>query len=126
MTPTIRTLLSDLKFVIKKENKHLKAGELVALSETVSLKETLLSRLQKIPNAGADRDKDIAVARDLETIGYLLKDNERLMKSAVNSVRFAYKQISDLKTSQSKVGAYDRQGRTLHISENRAVRHRIM
>lgn len=126
MKSNIAQLLLRLRSVITQENRSLKAGDLRALNQTLDLKQSLLTDLNAHLFAIPPEQRDGRLSRDLERVGYMLKDNERLMKSAINSVRFAYKQISALKLRQSKVGAYGRDGRVLHIPENKQAQFRMV
>ena len=87
-------IIKKLRDVVETENAHLKNGQFRPLKETTELKQECLKELNGLlsqePSNGAGSSRSI----HLDLIRNLLKENEFLMKSAINTVKSAYQQIN--------------------------------
>ena len=68
--------------------------------------------------ASVDRLRDKArLANELKELAALLSENDKLMQSAINSVKIAHRQINIIRNTEKKVGAYNRFGNSVYIED---------
>jgi len=109
--------VSKLRSVIEKENAQLRKGIYNKITDSLSAKQGLLAELDLI-TASVDRLRDKArLANELKELAALLSENDKLMQSAINSVKIAHRQINIIRNTEKKVGAYNRFGNSVYIED---------
>ncbi len=119
-------IIKRLKEVVEIENQHLKNGQFRPLNETTKIKQACLSDLTHLMTATNSSRNAAGQSGSLETIKSLLKENEYLMKSAINTVKSAYQQINAIRNREAKVGAYDRFGKTVNLPDSQGLRKKLV
>jgi len=122
----LEKVISQLKRIIKSENTQLRQGKLTRLEETIAVKQTLVVELTTILGSLSDNGLKKRVAKELDSLQSLLKENDVLMKSAITSVKTAHKQISAIRHSEKKVGAYNRFGKTVYMSDGLGLKTKLI
>ncbi len=113
----LKSIINKLRHVVRSENEQLRRGIFTALQDTVSVKQVLLTELDSFAQRLSQSNHKRLLARELNDLQRLLKENDRLMRSAINSVKTAYKQIASIRNTEKKVGAYNRFGKTVYIQD---------
>lgn len=113
----LKSIINKLRHVVRSENEQLRRGLFTALQDTVSVKQVLLTELDSFAQRLSQSNHKRLLARELNDLQRLLKENDRLMRSAINSVKTAYKQIASIRNTEKKVGAYNRFGKTIYIQD---------
>lgn len=113
----LKTIINKLRHVVRSENEQLRRGIYTALQDTVSVKQTLLTEMDAFAQRLQQPNHKRLLARELNDLQRLLKENDRLMRTAINSVKNAYKQIASIRNTEKKVGAYNRFGNTIYIQD---------
>lgn len=119
-------IIDKLRDIVEFENSNLKKGQFLPLEETATLKQECLTQLNAVINNSPSMSRDEDASQNLKRIHNLLKENEYLMKSAINSVKSAYKQISAIRNREAKVGAYDRFGKTIHLPDSEGLKIKLV
>ncbi len=113
----LKTIINKLRHVVRSENEQLRRGIYTALQDTVSVKQVLLAELNEFVLRLQQPNHKRLLAKELNELQLLLKENDRLMRTAINSVKLAYKQVASIRNSEKKVGAYNRFGKTIYIQD---------
>jgi len=119
-------IIEKLQGIVEFENSHLKQGQFRPLEETAVLKQECLTQLNAVFMTSMPTPQDENTSRNLKRIHALLKENEYLMKSAINSVKSAYKQISAIRNREAKIGAYDRFGKTVNLPDSEGLKIKLV
>ena len=119
-------IILKLREIVEFENSHLKNGQYTPLEETAAQKQECLTQLNSaISNTPASKPAK-ATSKNLERVQSLLKENEYLMKSAINTVKSAYQQINAIRNREAKVGAYDRFGKTVNLPDSEGLKIKLV
>jgi len=113
----LKSIINKLRHVVRSENEQLRRGIFTALQDTVSVKQVLLTELDSFAQRLNQSSHKRLLARELNDLQRLLKENDRLMRSAINSVKTAYRQLASIRNTEKKVGAYNRFGKTVYIQD---------
>lgn len=119
-------IIEKLREIVEVENSHLKRGQFLPLEETTVLKQNCLTELNVIFSKSARVSENRDAPQSLKKIQSLLKENEYLMKSAINSVKSAYSQINAIRNREAKVGAYDRFGKTVNLPDSEGLKIKLV
>lgn len=119
-------IIHKLREIVESENSHLKQGQFRPLEETAPLKQECLSQLNAAFSGATELEQESGTAQSLKKVQNLLKENEHLMKSAINSVKSAYRQISAIRNREAKVGAYDRFGKTVNLPDSEGLKIKLV
>ncbi len=122
----LEAIIMELNGIVASENKQLRRGIYTELSETVERKQSLMVQLDRIANADINKSEKDRHIRDFETLAELLRENDLLMKSAINSVKLAYKQIGIIRNTEKKVGAYNRFGHAMYIQDMPGLKTKLV
>lgn len=122
----LKATLSALMKVVKAENTELRSGVYTTMKDTLSAKSNLMKQLEAGLQSEVGAQDKSALAEDLKRLESILKENDYLMKSAINSVRLAYKQLSVIRNTEKKVGAYNRFGKTLYMEDQHGLRNKLV
>jgi len=118
--------VAKLRSVIEKENAQLRKGIYNKVSDLLPAKQGLLAELD-LMTASADRLRDKArLANQLKELASLLNENDRLMQTAINSVKVAHRQINIIRNTEKKVGAYNRYGNSLYIEDMPGLKTKLV
>jgi len=109
--------ISELTYVLKEETKLLKTGRISGIEEIVERKKTLMVELEKLVTQIDKRDNFIYIAPQIESLKRLARENGIILKSVLNGLRSARERLKSLQNQEAKVGAYDRDGVELFLSE---------
>jgi len=119
-------IIKKLRDVVEFENAHLKKGQFRPLKETTEVKQQCLTELNVLLSQNSSDDEGVKRFSHLDIIRELLKENEYLMKSAINTVKSAYQQINAIRNREAKVGAYDRFGKTINLPDSQGLRKKLV
>ncbi|WP_415809785.1 hypothetical protein [Litorimonas haliclonae] len=119
-------IIQKLRDVVEFENAHLKKGQFRPLKETTEVKQKCLTELNVLVSQNSSGEEGVKRSTHLEIIRELLKENEFLMKSAINTVKSAYQQINAIRNREAKVGAYDRFGKTINLPDSQGLRKKLV
>jgi|GEM_PF-6809635 len=119
-------LIKKLRDVVEFENAHLKKGQFLPLKETTEVKQQCLTELNALLSQNSPSEEGEKRSNGLVVIRELLKENEYLMKSAINTVKSAYQQINAIRHREAKVGAYDRFGKTVNLPDSQGLRKKLV
>jgi hypothetical protein len=122
----LENVIAQLLRIIKSENTQLRQGKLTRLEETIAVKQTLVVELTTILSELSDNGLKKRVSKELDYLQALLKENDTLMKSAIRSVKTAHKQISAIRNTEKKVGAYNRFGKTVYMSDGPGLKTKLI
>lgn len=122
----LKSILTQLRHIIKTENSQLRQGILTRLQETIAVKQTLLVELGEAMKLVSDQSLKDWASKELEGVQGLLKENDRLMITAINSVKSAHKQLAVVRHTEKKVGAYNRFGKTVYMSDGPGLKTKLI
>lgn|GEM_PF-4619803 len=110
--------ISQLIYILKQETKLLKSGRIDGLDEILREKADRMEELENM-TAGLDsRENFIHIAPQMEKLKRLAAENGIMLKSVMAGLRAARERLLTLQYQESKVGAYDRAGSGLVLSED--------
>lgn len=119
-------IILKLRNIVEFENSHLKNGQYTPLEETSAQKQDCLTQLNSAISNAATSKPATATMKNLERVQGLLRENEYLMKSAINTVKSAYQQINAIRNREAKVGAYDRFGKTVNLPDSEGLKIKLV
>lgn len=122
----LESIMSQLRHIITTENSQLRKGVLTRLKETIAVKQTLLVELTETVKSLPDQSLKDWAEKELNELQGLLKENDRLMVTAINSVKFAHKQLATVRHTEKKVGAYNRFGKTVYMSDGPGLKTKLI
>lgn len=110
--------ISELIYVLKEETKLLNKGSITGLEDIVERKKTLMVELERLVAELDNRDNFIHIAPQVEKLKRLASENGIILKSVLNGLRSARARLKSLQHQEAKVGAYNRDGAGLYLSEH--------
>jgi hypothetical protein len=122
----LRHIVAALKSLVKSENSQLRKGVYTELQKTIPQKNSLTQMLETELRALGTQSREGLLATELQRLQNLLKENDYLMRSAMNSLRLAHKQLSVIRNTEKKVGAYNRYGGTVYMDDLPGLRYKLV
>lgn len=113
--------VSELEALLDTETKLLKLGRLEKLVEISSDKLTAMSSLEASLASLSNQGEIEALTPRINDIRKQAKNNGIILKSVLNGVKAAGERLKSLRHSEAKVGAYNRAGSKLFLSENQII-----
>jgi flagellar biosynthesis/type III secretory pathway chaperone len=110
--------ISELIYVLKKETKLLSKGRIDGLEDIVLEKQQRMDELEVLTEKLDTRQNFIHIAPQMEKLKRLADENGIILKSVLNGLRSARERLQALQHQEAKVGAYNRSGNKLFISED--------
>ncbi len=110
--------ISELIYVLKQETKLLSKGRIDGLEDIVLEKKQRMDELEVLTAKLDTRQNFIHIAPQMEKLKRLADENGIILKSVLNGLRSARERLQALQHQEAKVGAYNRSGNKLFISED--------
>ncbi len=110
--------ISELIYILKQETKLLSKGRIDGLEDIVLEKKQRMDELEVLTAKLDTRQNFIHIAPQMEKLKRLADENGIILKSVLNGLRSARERLQALQHQEAKVGAYNRSGNKLFISED--------
>ncbi len=110
--------ISELIYILKEETKLLKKGRIDGLDDIVRQKIERMAELEVLTANLSSQESFIHIAPQMETLKKLADENGVILKSVLNGLKAARKRLQALQYQEAKVGAYNRAGAGLFLSED--------
>ena len=110
--------ISELIYILKEETKLLKKGRIDGLDDIVRQKIERMAELEVLTAALSSQENFIHIAPQMEKLKNLADENGVILKSVLNGLKAARKRLQALQYQEAKVGAYNRAGAGLFLSED--------
>ncbi len=108
----------ELIDVLKQESKLLSQGRVDGLEDLYKAKAAGMASLETYMAALQDHQSVMQIAPQIQTLKKLANENGVILKSVMNGLRSAQERLKVLQYKEAKVGAYNRAGGGLFLSEN--------
>ena len=110
--------ISELIYILKEETKLLKKGRIDGLEDIVRQKVERMAELEVLTATLSSRENFMHIAPQMEKLKNLADENGVILKSVLNGLKAARKRLQALQYQEAKVGAYNRAGAGLFLSED--------
>lgn len=110
--------ISELIYILKQETKLLSKGRVEGLETLVRQKAERMAELEALTATLDSRQNFIHIAPQMEKLKRLAEENGIILKSVLNGLRSARERLLALQYQEAKVGAYNREGAGLFLSED--------
>ncbi|MEP6342138.1 MAG: hypothetical protein ABJ275_02400 [Maricaulaceae bacterium] len=109
--------ISELIAILKQEMTMLSKGRIDGLDDIVRQKRDGMAELVML-TAGLTSSESVAnIAPQMKKLKRLADENGLMLKSVLNGLRSARKRLQALQNQQAQVGAYNRTGGALYLTE---------
>ena len=122
----LKQTIMALKSLVKTENAQLRDGVFVRLQDTMTQKNNLTRLLELEIREMGRSTRESLFAAELQRLQHLLRENDYLMRSAINSLKLAHKQLSTIRNTEKKVGAYNRYGGVVYMDDLPGLRNKLV
>ena len=110
--------ISELIDLLKQESKLLRDGRIDGLEDVFKKKAAGMADLEKLMR-GLDENQNMArIAPQIGALKRRADENGTILKSVMNGLRSARERLKALQHQEAKVGAYNRSGSRLFISDD--------
>jgi len=110
--------ISELIYILKQETKLLSTGRVEGLEDIVRNKTERMAELEALTATLRTRENFSHIAPQMEKLKRLADENGLMLKSVLNGLRSARERLQTLQYQEAKVGAYNRVGVGLFLSED--------
>ncbi|MDB2438716.1 hypothetical protein N9W89_08385 [Hellea sp.] len=110
--------ISELINILKQETKLLSSGRVQGLEDIVRIKTERMAELEVLTATLQTRSNFSQIAPQIEKLKRLADENGLMLKSVLNGLRSARERLQAIQYQEAKVGAYNRAGTKLFLSEN--------
>ena len=110
--------ISELIYILKQETQLLSRGRIDGIEEIVRQKTERMAELQALTAHLNASDNLVIIAPQMGKLKRLADENGIMLKSVLNGLRSARERLQALQSQQAQVGAYNRAGVGLYISED--------
>jgi len=115
--------IQQLRTLLNQENACLKSGNFIDVKDITDKKIEALRNLRPWLEGKRLLSEE---AKSLSDIQVLSVRNGMLLKAAINGAKSAADRLASLQTATSSIGAYDRNGRSLHIEYDAIKNTKVM
>lgn len=110
--------ISELIYILKEESKVLQQGGFAELPAILELKNKRLAEFNTLIATLNSKDNIQYIAPQIAKLQRMATENGVLLKAAFHGVKAAQNRLQTLRTQETQVGAYDRAGTNIVLSEN--------
>lgn len=109
--------ISELIAILKQEMTMLSKGRIDGLDDIVRQKRDGMAELVVLTAGLTSRESVANIAPQMKKLKRLADENGLMLKSVLNGLRSARKRLQALQNQQAQVGAYNRTGAALYLTE---------
>jgi len=106
---------------LNQETKLLKAGRLEGLEDILRQKTEHLSELETLTASLRTNQNMSLIAPQVAKLKRLADENGQILKGVLNGLKSARERLQTLQHQEAKVGAYNRAGTKLFLSEDQIL-----
>jgi len=110
--------ISQLIYILKSETKLLKSGRIDGLDKILREKSERMKELETLTATLNSRQNFIHIAPQMEKLKRMAEENGIMLKSVMTGLRAARDRLLALQNQEAKIGAYDKAGTDLFLSED--------
>lgn len=108
----------ELIELLRQESKLLSDGRIDGLQDVFKRKAVGMAELEKLMKALDDNQNMAKIAPQIGALKRMADENGTILKSVMNGLRSARERLKALQHKEAKVGAYNRAGAKLFISDD--------
>lgn len=110
--------ITELIYILKEETKLLRKGNIDGLDGIIALKAKGMTELDALSQDLQSANNFIHLAPQMKQLKRLAHENGILLKAVLNGLKSARERLQALQNHEAQVGAYNRDGASVVLSES--------